>query len=272
MVWKKYFDIFNFTTFVVTGLALLSCLVCSYYGFTLHLDFLLIGLMIVFPLTLSIKEAFKRRERALQYLSLFKASLQSVFYSIQNSKIDKADKDAFRALAISVTDHLCAYLLSGEEYYNGKIHEASEELALFIYKHKKHFKGTLAQKILLFLVRVNESIEFLVATKRHHTPKILRSVVLAAIILFAIFYPAALLHEAGSGISFLNLSAMTTFKTLMLISLYNIQSLLENPFNKKGTDGIRVGDFAFTANDFPPLPKKEKEENEDNAIDEDLPG
>jgi hypothetical protein len=266
---KKYLAIFNLRTLVITILALLSCIISFYYQLAVYIDFLILGLMIFFPLTLTIKEAFKRREKALQYFSLFKACLQSVFYSIQNSKLDKEDKDAFRAIAINFSNTLRGYLLSEVDEPTGNVHEAAEQVALFVNKHKKQLKASLAQKILLFLFRLNESMEFLLATKRHQTPKTLRLIVLFSIVLFAVFYPPAVLHDAGTTISLWHLFSLTFLKVFMLISLYNVQRLLENPFSNKGTDGIRVDDFAFSATDFPHKIKKEKAEETDDDDDMD---
>jgi hypothetical protein len=266
---KRYLAVFNLTTLVVTFIALLSCTICFYYHLSMYFDFLIVSLVIFFPLTLTIKEAFKRRERALQYLSLFTASLHSVFYSIQNSKLDKEEKDAFRVLAIDFTENLLGYLTAEGDEDTGKVHKAADQIALFVNKHNKHLKSSLAQKILLFLFRINESVEFLLATKRHKTPAILRLIVLFSIVMFAIFYPASLLHDSGTEISQWQLFALTIFKVLILISIYNVQRLLENPFNKKGTDGIRLDDFYFKANDFPHVIKNEKvDANEKDDMDE----
>ena len=38
---------------------------------------------------------------------------------------------------------------------------------------------------------------------------------------------------------------MTVSKALVLIFLYNIQNLLEDPFNQNSPDGIRLDDFKF---------------------------
>jgi hypothetical protein len=54
--------------------------------------------------------AFRRRERALQYLSLFKASLQSVFYSLEASKLDEVKRTEFRSIAENISATLLKYL------------------------------------------------------------------------------------------------------------------------------------------------------------------
>lgn len=267
---KKYLAIFNYRTLALLLLSFISSYTCYYFRISLYLDFLIVSLLIAFPLTLTIKEAFKRRERALQYLSLFKASLQSVFYSVQNTKLEQEHKNEFRAIATNLTDQLSAYLLSTNNENTGDVTAASERVALFINKHRKELKSSLAQKILLFLFRLNESIEFLIATKKHRTPKTLRIIVLFSISSFALFYPAGFLNDVGFNIPFWQLFSSTAFKSLLLISLYNVQVLLEDPFDQRGTDGIQVKNFAFSANDFPPVVKKEKAEKAGSDEDDDL--
>ncbi|HNP23016.1 MAG TPA: hypothetical protein PKM63_03235 [Panacibacter sp.] len=263
---KKYLAVFDYRTLLLLLLSFVSSYTCYHFQLSLYLDFLIVGLLIAFPLTLTIKEAFKRREKALQYLSLFKASLHSVFYSIQNTKLDQEQKSEFRAIATALTDQLSAYLLSESKTNSNEVAAASERVALFINKHKKELKSSLAQKILLFLFRLNESIEFLVATKKHRTPKTLRLIVLFSIFMFTMFYPAGFLKDVGFEVAFWQVFASTAFKSLLLISLYNVQALLEDPFDQRGTDGIQVNNFAFSASDFPPVTKKEKAEK--NSIDE----
>ena len=64
---------------------------------------------------------------------------------------------------------------------------------------------------------------------------------------FTVFYPASLLHDVGFDVQLWYVFVMTFFKTFLLITLYNVEALLEDPFNQKGTDGIRIYDFAFDA-------------------------
>ena len=97
---KKYLSIFNRHTLVVVGISLISSALCLYFQLSIFLDFLIIGIMIVFPLTFSLTAAFRRRERALQYLSLFKGSLQSVYYAFQNAKIDLQKKNEFKNINV----------------------------------------------------------------------------------------------------------------------------------------------------------------------------
>lgn len=92
---KKYLSIFNYQTLLVTALSLLSCYVSLRFQLRIYADFLIIGIIIVFPLTFTMREAFKRRERSIQYLGLLKSSLQSVLYSLQNTRLEGYKKAEF---------------------------------------------------------------------------------------------------------------------------------------------------------------------------------
>ena len=92
---KRFTSLVNFQTLIVVCLSFVSCYLTLRFRFTMYADFLIFGLLIAFPITLTTKEAFKRRERAIQYLSLFKASLQSIYYSVINSKLETSAKGIF---------------------------------------------------------------------------------------------------------------------------------------------------------------------------------
>src|SRR5690349_22562053 len=106
LLMKRFTSIVNWQTVLVICLTFVSCYFTIEYKFTMYADFLIFGLLIAFPITLTTKEAFKRRERAMQYLSLFKASLQSLYYGVLNSKCEYSEKEAFKKIVVDLTDTL----------------------------------------------------------------------------------------------------------------------------------------------------------------------
>lgn len=241
---NKYLSIFNVQTLLIIGFSMISSYICLKFQLTIYLDFLILGIMIIFPITFSLRSAFRRRERALQYLSFFKATLQSVYYTLQSSKLANEKKNEFRNIAENVSGMLLGYLASkpGDAM---DVQEASHAIYRFIQSNKADLKRTLSVKLFLFLFRINESIEFLLATRRHRTPWGPRAIVLFGIYSFVIFYPASLLHDVGPGVQLWYLMLSTAFKGLLFISLYNVEALLEDPFDQRGPDGIRLDDFGF---------------------------
>jgi hypothetical protein len=133
------------------------------------------------------------------------------------------------------------------------VERAPHAILTFLEQNKKETKKN-SVKILLFVFRINESVEYLLAVRRHRTPWGPRAVVMFAIYTFAIFYPASVLYETGFEFHEWNLYLMTGLKLLILISLYNVQALMEDPFNQASPDGIRLDDFRFKRDSLAPVP------------------
>src|SRR6478672_2832796 len=89
---KKYRFLFSIHTLFIAIISLISSFVSIRFEFALFADFLIVGVILAFPISFSMRESFRRRERAIAYLSLFKGSLQSVFYCFENSKLDQEKK------------------------------------------------------------------------------------------------------------------------------------------------------------------------------------
>jgi hypothetical protein len=239
---KKYRFIFNKQTLLVLMLSLLCSFICLRYQIGLGIDFIFLGLFIAFPLTFSLREAFRRRERALQYLSTFSASLQSSFYHFQNSKQEPGKKHEFKNILITTSAMLMKYL-SSKSGDASAVQTASDAVFIFIRSNRGDLKAGFSEKLASFQYRINESIHFLLATKRHNTPWAVRAIVLFAVYAFVIFYPASLLNETGFDVALWYVFAMTAFKGFILISLCNVQTLLEDPFNQESPDAIKLNDF-----------------------------
>lgn len=239
---RAYLGIFNWHSLLILFLALASSLAALQWQLSIHLDFLVLGLLVVFPLTLTIKEAFKRRERAIQYLSAMEASLRSFYYCFANSKLDPSGKQLANELLYKASSALHAFL-TGQHQDIKRVSEGTDQIANFITENRKVLKGALSQKLMLSLFRARECANFLVATKRHHTPLGIRSIALIAIYSFVIFYPASVLDQQGFQVPLWYLFAMTAFKAILLISLFNVQVQLEDPFRMGGPDSIKLMDF-----------------------------
>jgi Kef-type K+ transport system membrane component KefB len=267
---KKYLSIFNIQTLIVFLVCLISCYISLTFRLSIFIDFLILGIIIAFPLTFSLRVAFRRRERALQYLSLFKASLQSVVYAFGNSKLDETSKTEIKSIANDITDQLIDYLLRNK-HDAAAVQKASHAIYTFVQVNRENLKSTFSAKVLLFIFRINESIEFLLATRRHNIPWGPKAIVLFAIYVFAVFYPASLLHKTGFNVPFWYVLTMTSAKSLFLISFYNIQKMLEDPFNQNSPDGIRLYDFQFVYQPEPVvaiMPKKNDEEKKKKQSNE----
>ena len=241
---KKYRFLFSIHTLFIAFISLISSFVSIQYEISLYADFLIVGVILAFPISFSMRESFRRRERAIAYLSLFKGSLKSVYYCFENSKLDQERKMQIKNILAHISTGLMQYL-KGKPANTCTVDQYSKQFFLFIRENEENMKSSFSVKIMLFFFRVNESIEFLLATKRHQTPVGIRVIVLSSIYLFAILYPASLLHRIGFQVSLGYVFSITFFKAFLFVCLYNIQYSLEDPFKEDGADNIRLHDFEF---------------------------
>jgi hypothetical protein len=241
---KKYRFLFSIHTLFIAFITLISAYVSIRFEFALFTDFFIVGVILAFPISFSMREAFRRRERAIAYLSLFKGSLQSVYYCFENSKMDQEKKMQINNILSNISIGLMQYL-RGKREDKCTVGQHTGQFFLFIRQNEENLKSSFSVKIMLFFFRVTESVEFLLATKRHQTPLGVRLIVLFSIYTFAILYPASLLHRIGFQVTLWHVFSITFFKAFLFVCLYNIQCSLEDPFKEDGVDNIRLRDFEF---------------------------
>jgi ABC-type multidrug transport system fused ATPase/permease subunit len=243
---NKYLSILNARTAYAIGISLLVSYATLAFDFQYNYDLALISIAIIFPLVFTIRSAFRRREKALEYLSRFKAGLITVRDSfLENRKLDNNSKEEAQRIVREISTTLNNYLgnrTTSKEQVHGKIEKVSE----FIQKNNEFIGSGTALKIFRFMKEVHYSSENIIAVNQHRTPIAMRAYCLIFIYIYPFIYTPALYHKLHDGIS-LNeswivylLSAISTF---ILISLYNVQDQMENPFDQKGLDDIRLNDF-----------------------------
>lgn len=107
----KILNFFNVRTFFVLIISQFAAYLAVHFNIKFNIDLLLFGLAIVFPLHFSIQTAFKRRDRAIEYFSAFKAGAISLFYSIQIANdLPKEKKDEGREILKGMVDMLVKQL------------------------------------------------------------------------------------------------------------------------------------------------------------------
>src|ERR1044072_2593835 len=82
----KILNFFNLRTFLALVISQFATFMAIKFDIKFHADILLYGLCVVFPLHFSLQAAFKRREKALEYFSLFKGFCQALHYCFEMSK------------------------------------------------------------------------------------------------------------------------------------------------------------------------------------------
>jgi predicted membrane chloride channel (bestrophin family) len=238
---SRYLVILNFRTFIALTISLLVPFVAYKFNVSYDIDLTLISIAIIFPLVFTIRGAFRRREKALEHLSLFRASLKTVANLILSSKLEETDMKKGLELVNNSNQDLFKFLQSSGE--TTKHDNNLNELFDFLNSKKSIIGGGTLQKIIRFLKDTIDSADNLVAIDRHRTPISLKAYCLIFVYIFPMIYTPTIIYKIGIE----NPSWITYFIVILsefiLISLYNIQDQMEYPFDDEGLDDINLDIF-----------------------------
>ena len=233
-----------------TFTVLITGLIATYLSLTfriqLDLNLTLFGLAIAFPMATSIQTAFKRRERAIEYLSLYKAAMAVIYYSFQSSgKLDAQAKAKGKQLLAQATDDLLTSLKTNAEDGFGQADAKFESVMQFMEDNRAFISARLRTRVIRYVKDAEDSAAYLLSLTKHRTMAGLRLFALVFTHAFAILNAPALIHNLQHVLPEWGLYASSALSSLILISLYNFQSAIEYPFDQKGADDIKLDYYRF---------------------------
>lgn len=90
---SRYLIIINFRTLITFFLSIAVTYLAYEFKVVYNIDLTLMSIAIIFPLVFTIRGAFRRREKALEHLSRFKAGLKTVEnYMLYSSQLNEEGK------------------------------------------------------------------------------------------------------------------------------------------------------------------------------------
>ena len=237
------FQYLNIRTAIVLVISLLSCYLAIKFDFKIHFDVVVFGLAVAFPLGTSIQSAFKRRERALEFLSAFKAGFTAIYYSLQSERdLSPERKEEGRLLLIQATDSIFKQLREANGD-NVQFQKTMDSIYQFMERNREFISGRIVIRIIRYLRDSMEASTFLLSLVRHRTMIGLRFYSLSFINVFAVIQAPMVVYELENQLPMWALYFTTGFSSLILITLYNFQLLIEYPFDEKGADDIDLNNF-----------------------------
>lgn len=243
---EKYFSIINWRTFVALGITAVASYFTLLMDFTYNYDPTLVSIAIVFPLVFTIRSAFKRREKALEFLSRFRSGLITSDHSFQSSKkLSSEDKVYIRSLLVRIPKLLIGYLKT-QSVTLKEVRDEAEKVNSFITDRSEFINSSSRLKLNRIFRDVHMGIETSVSVKEHNTPSSIRAYCLIFIYIYPIIYTPSVYLKLQDGAftdSAWLLYFLSMFSTFILISLYNVQEQLENPYDQKGLDDIHLTHF-----------------------------
>jgi len=244
---KTYLDIIDGKTLHVMAICALAVYLCREFQFSYNMDWIFLGAAVVFPLVFTIKQSFQRRERAIRVLSQFKAAMHACYQTVVgSSKIDDQFREHIHAVFVNLSSAFLTRLRGHSDHSMDDARAAMRDVHHIISAPDSPLGNRVGLKLVRVVQDLEEALEELNAIKSHSTPVSMRAYLLLSIYLVPFIFTPTLSHYLSSksiGIVYL-LSMLNGF---ILISLYNVQAHLEDPFDQKGLDDIHLDDFEFTA-------------------------
>lgn len=241
---NKYFAIVDIKTAYVIVLCTVITYVCIATGLSFDLNITLLSIAVVFPLVFTIREAFKRRDNVLKLLSIFKSSLNAAYYCFAiNNKLSDEQKRSVSEKLNGISLYFFSALRS-QEYDSDAVRGKLDEVFKFLKENEKSISNGASMKIIRFLKDVHESVENTVGVKMHGTPISLRAYCLVFIYIFPFLFVPTLLFDLADIDQWI-IYLISATHGFILISLYNVQVALEDPFDQVGLDDIKLEEFHF---------------------------
>jgi len=235
--------IINYKTLIVAALAIGSILLCKHYD--LHADFplTLVGIAIVFPVVFSIDSAYKRRERALNYIADMKAHIMSIYLASRDWEgANESFYKEVEPMLIRVYESVGSYLTSGnpvdvekELNISNRISELSHKMQDF---RELGLQAGEVSRINQYISKILVDIENIKMIRKYRTPVTLRAYSKIFIYSFPLIYGPYFVAASENYTSVL-VYVMPLLFSFILVSLDNIQMHLENPFDQLGEDDIK---------------------------------
>src|SRR6056300_207270 len=238
-------SVFNYRMVIILIETIIIYFLYDYYQINIELDFTIMSVAIVFPLVFSITSAYQRRQDSIKEFAIFRnkiIDLSNIFYSVDKTK--KTDYEKLFFSLVELQDIFVSYLKksTSDNKYN-KVREKRKEIFLIIDSYKKLYNEREKDSIIRVKNELFQSAEKLRGLKIHPTPISLRKYCLIFIFLSPLLYNTQLVSQNIStgyiSETFISL-LMSIIVSFILIALYNVQDYIENPFDQKGLDDLKL--------------------------------
>ena len=236
-------SVLNYRILIILVETILIYFLYNKYKIDIKIDFTIMSIAIVFPLVFSITSAYQRRQEAIVLFSEFRnkiIDLTNIFYAVD--ELDKKDYISLFIKLIGVQTDLNNYLINTSSDNDfGVIREKRKEVLLIIDSHKKLFNEREKDSLIRVKNELFLSAEKIRGIKIHGTPISLKKYCL----LFIYFSP--FLYNSQSTLNDFEWSLFSPIPLLfsmvisfVLMTLYNVQDYIENPFDQEGLDDLKI--------------------------------
>lgn len=245
MASKAITSVFNYRILIILIETVLVYFLYNYYKINLAIDFTIISIAIVFPLVFSITSAYQRRQESIETFAEFRnkiIDISNIFYAVNG--VQKEDYNKIYNELIEAQNILVEYIKSpdGNTKFDD-LRNKRKAILLLIDSYKHLFNEREKDSLIRVKNELFLSAEKLRGTKIHETPISLRKYCLIFIYLSPLLYDSQLvLGQSSFGYTIETLISLlfSLLISFVLMALYNVQEYIENPFDQKGLDDLKI--------------------------------
>lgn len=260
---RKYFTVINYRTLISVVISIIATWLAYRFKLIFNLDLTLISVAVVFPLVFTLGSAFQRREKALEHLGRAKGALSAIKYCFSfGNKIEDTEKEKIFREVDNVKVELIAFLHS-ESNDKKELNLSIAKIQSFIIRHGDLLGRNLSLKVYKLMRDVIMGVENSISIKVHRTPQSIRAYCELFIYIFPFFYAPTLIkniqyqdilaHEilVSPSIAFMDnrfaviVYGLNIVISFILITLFNVQEQIENPFDQDGMDDIKLENYVI---------------------------
>jgi len=218
-----------------------------YREFQINIDFdiSIVSIAIIFPLVFSITSAYQRRQEAIGLFLDFRnkiIDLTNIFYAVD--EIEEKDYNQLFKKLLGVQTSLINYLENNSSKENfEQIRQERKDVLRIIDNRKQLFNEREKDSLIRVKNELFLSAEKIRGIKIHGTPISLRRYCLIFIYFSPLLFNTKTIIDktpfdlsVESGISLL----FSLLMSFVLMALYNVQDYIENPFDQKGLDDLKI--------------------------------
>lgn len=240
---NQYITVFNKRTVIAMVIAIVTLYFAYEFNINYNIDLTLISIAIVFPLVFTIRSSFRRREKALEHLSQFRAAIKTVDYFFMSAPTLTDEKKAeISSILLEISEETIKHL-EKEDGNTNNLDDVVNKVYLYIIENEDTIPRALRDKVIRFMNDLHEAIENLHAIHIHRTPISLKAYCLIFIYIFPFIYTPTIINRIGLDTTIWITYFVVILSEFILISLYNIQDHMEYPFDDKGLDDINLKNF-----------------------------
>lgn len=251
-MFKAIYSVFNLRLFIILLETIIVLKLYKMFSIKIDIDLTILSIAIVFPLVFSITSAYQRRQDSIRHYTGFRnkiIDLTNLIYSVDTIKEDEYNT-LFKKL-LELQNDINNILLNpiNDKVASKNYRDQRKNIFSLIIGLKHKFNEREKDSIIRVKNELFYDIEMLNGIRLHGTPLSLRIYCLIFIFISPFLFSSNeffVIGDFSSDILSLIVSLTISF---ILMALYNVQDYIENPFDQKGLDDLKINSLQVEENE-----------------------